>query len=185
VRRGGGGDRVGPPCRTSSRDPPRTRWLVITERAIPLRPDGATLSAMRRRPWHRVFAALLGTCFLMGSMGPLGADQGCPMHADGTYATSMATMPSMPSAPGSDHLTPVGAEHHEKQVPSDNHDKRPCTCPGCCCAVIALTPGRLVGLPVVPARIVVALGVWTTGIHRPERPDVVLPYPNGPPALHV
>jgi len=141
---------------------------------------------MRRSYRQRVLGALIGLWFAVAVPGVV-----LPIQVLDGGDVAMAGMADMPGMdhhsvaqclPGvTDHGAPdardgpgVPARHH-------GHTK----CDGACCApaTVTLAAGRLVAIPVVPARVVRAVQSPTRDVLPHVAPQVTLPPPVGPPVI--
>ena len=129
---------------------------------------------MQRRRWRRLVATLTGAWMLVMVTSPM-ALWSCPAH--GTQHSAMShDMAHMDMDMDMGHTGDHAPAHHSKDC-----------CTGCCCSVpaVALTPGRLVSLPVVPVAIVAVAPAPALGAPRESAPHLRLPLPLGPPAIRA
>lgn len=135
-----------------------------------------------RRSWsQRVFAGVISLWFAVAVPGIASM----PMAESGD--TTMAGMPGMPAMGhgGAPQCVTMGA-HPSPTEPGGSvptKQRQHSGCDGACCtpATVTLTAGRLVAIPVVPARVVTSVATPARDAPRPAAPQVVLPPPVGPP----
>lgn len=143
---------------------------------------------MRRSHWQRGLGTLLGLWFTIAVPGIV-----LPIPVLDGGDAAMAGMANMP---GMDHhgaaQCPQSTAKHGTTdapggsgLPAKHHDHSGCD--GACCApaTITLASGRLIAIPVVPARVVAAPPPPTRDLLPQLADQVTLPPPLGPPALRA
>lgn len=145
---------------------------------------GLVYIARMRRSWpQRLFAGVIWLWFAVALPGVASM----PM-AEGGGAT-MAGMPGMaPMGHDGSAQCQAVAGHPSPVAPDGSaptRHRQHSGCDGTCCtpATVTLAAGRLVAIPVVPARVVTSVATPARDAARPAAPQVVLPPPVGPPVL--
>jgi hypothetical protein len=155
------------------------------------RPPVDRLCTMQRSPAHRILAGLFGLWMIVTVSGV--ALQACPEHgggwmggaaaSTGTHDAAMPMDADMAAAMPASH----GHDAHSPGTGHGGHHGHQCTCPGACCTtgLVSVPAGRLVAIPVVPVGVAATPSLVYRDVAPRAAPDVVVPFPLGPPAQNV
>lgn len=149
------------------------------------------LFTMRRSPAQRILAGLFGLWMIVTVSGV--ALQACPEHgggwmggagaSTGTHDAAMPMDADLAAAMPMSH----GHDAHSQGTGHGSHHGHQCTCPGACCTtgLVSVPPGRLVAIPIVPVAVAATPSLVYRDVAPRAAPDVVVPFPLGPPAQNV